>query len=295
MKLHKASKWLSHVVPRSISTAPRTLTPTPTARQGTPVIELDPLVWDRVLADVRAIPINTLFVQSILRRHVDGRIYADDARDPHALYAVHPYGMALLWGREGRGRWAAWLHDHLLASHAPTEWLQVYPDRWVAEVERALDDRAARCTRVNFAFDREAYLRERAHVAGAIEESIVPTTEEMFAQIEGSVVPKRFWRDGAQFIREGGGFSAIVDGEPASTAFCSYRHGAQLEIGIETADRHRGKGHALRVTCALIDDCLRRGLEPVWACRRENEASFRLAIRLGFVPTKHLPYYRLPQ
>jgi hypothetical protein len=272
------------------------------------VIDLHPDAWDGVLASLRDIPINTLFVQSILCRHVDGRILADDARDPRALYAVHPYGMALLWGRDGRGRWLEWLHDHLLATNRPVEWLQVYPDRWVSTVDAVLRDRfveagspediasgALRCTRVNFTFDRGRYLRERAQVATVIEEAaIVPTTEEMFAGIEGSVVPMRFWRDATQFVRQGGGFSLRVNRELVATAFCSYRHGAQVEIGIETAAHHRGKGHARLVACALIDDCLRRDLEPVWACRAENVGSYRLAIKVGFTPTVRLPYYRLP-
>lgn len=124
--------------------------------------------------------------------------------------------------------------------------------------------------------------------------TIVPTTAEMFDALDGSVVPKQFWRDADQFMRMAGGFTAIVEGELAATAFCSYRHGMQLEIGIETAPRHRGNGLAQLVASALIDHCLCRGLEPVWACRLENVGSYRLATKLGFIPVRQLPYYRLP-
>jgi GNAT superfamily N-acetyltransferase len=258
-----------------------------------PMLALDPLAWDSALATVRTLPMNTLFVQSILCRHVDGQVWVDDARSPRAFYAVHPYGMALLWG-EARGRDLAWVRDHLHASHDPPEWLQVHPEDWVAPIEAELAG-VTRCTRVNFRFDRDAYRETRASVAAAIDRTtIVATTEVLFAQIKGSVVPMRFWRDAPQFVREGGGFTALVDGEPAATAFCSYRHGGELEIGIETAPRHRNQGLARLVACVLIDDCLQRGLEPVWACRLENTGSFQLATRLGFVPTRWLPYYRLP-
>jgi len=257
------------------------------------MIALDPTGWESALATVRTLPMNTLFVQSILCRHVDGQVWVDDPRAPRAFYAVHPYGMALLWG-DPHARDLAWLRDHLRAPHAPPQWLQVFPDAWADMVEAELGA-AARCTRVNFRFDRDRYRVMRAGVAAATESTtIVATTEEMFANIEGSVVPMHFWRDAAQFVRDGGGFTALVDGQPAATAFCSYRHGGELEIGIETAPRHRNQGLARRVACALVDDCLRRGLEPVWACRLENTGSFELARRLGFVPTRWLPYYRLP-
>jgi GNAT superfamily N-acetyltransferase len=253
-----------------------------------------------VLDDVRALPINTLFVESVLCGHVDGTFFCDDECDPRAFYVVHPYGMALLWGSSEREDWLAWLRAHLSEQHRPTEWLQVYPDAWVPIVEAALTEQsvangAEKHTRVNFTFDRSEYLRARAALNPAIERaSIVATTEAMFDAIEGSVVPKHFWRDANQFMCMAGGFSAIVEGELAATAFCSYRHGMQLEIGIETEPRYRGHGLAQLVASVLIDDCLRRGLEPVWACRLENVGSYRLATKLGFIPVRHLPYYRLP-
>lgn len=264
--------------------------------------DLDPRARAALLEEVRALPLNTLFVQSVLCEHVDGRVVTDVARAPAAFYAVHPYGMALLWGRD-RGRGYAWLRPCLLARHAPVEWLQVHPHTWTPIVEDLLGlaaggggaDGPSRCTRVNFAFDRDAYHRARHELSAELERAtIVPTTAELAARIEGSVVPLRFWRDAAQFARQAGGFTAIVAGEPVATAFCSYRHGEELEIGIETAPAHRGQGHARLVACALIDACLRRGLVPVWACRLENTGSYQLATRLGFVPTLRLPYYRLP-
>lgn len=60
-----------------------------------------------------------------------------------------------------------------------------------------------------------------------------------------------------------------------------------------TVDAHRGKGYAVSVCSALIDYCLDHDLEPVLACRLENEGSYYLAQKLGFRPSVTLPYYRL--
>jgi len=57
--------------------------------------------------------------------------------------------------------------------------------------------------------------------------------------------------------------------------------------------KYRGRGFAYHACAALIEYCIRKGLMPVWSCRYENTASYRLAQRLGFVPTLYLPYYRL--
>ncbi|MFZ5442448.1 MAG: GNAT family N-acetyltransferase [Myxococcota bacterium] len=248
------------------------------------MFELDAARRAEALVAVRELPLNTLFVQSVLAGHVDGEAYGDG----RAWYVAHPYGMALLWGAVTDPRWleARW------ATARRTEWLQVCPSSLAETVRRAAGVRAREHTRVNFRFERVAFERApRPPVPRGVE--LVATTEAHFAQLEGSVVPRHFWRDGAQFVRAGGGVTALVDGELGATAFCSFRHGALFELGIETSPRHRGRGLGRLVASALLERCVREGLEPVWACRRENEASFQLAQRLGFVPTLALPYFEL--
>lgn len=121
---------------------------------------------------------------------------------------------------------------------------------------------------------------------------MVPTTRDLFLQLEG-VSPRHFWKDANQFAQSGTGFTLMDNGTAASTAFAAFIEGGQLEIGIESHEAFRGKGYAFLVCAALIDYCLEQGLEPVWACRKENEGSYRLAQKLGFVPTVTLPYYKL--
>lgn len=251
------------------------------------MFEFDRGAWGRLLPDLEALSMNTLFIQSVLRGHVEGQVFSDG----RAFYALHPYGMGLLWGESGGAGWLEWLRARLLRSAGPPEWLQVWPQAWAGTVRATLGERSREFTRVNFRFDRHAYRRVRVDPAPGV--TIVPTDETLFAQLQGSVVPRHFWRDAAQFVRQGGGFSALVGGELAATAFCSFRHGPQLEIGIETTEQHRGKGLGRQVACALIDACLEEHLEPVWACRLENEASFQLASKLGFTPTAYLPYFQL--
>jgi RimJ/RimL family protein N-acetyltransferase len=71
-------------------------------------------------------------------------------------------------------------------------------------------------------------------------------------------------------------------------------HDNYLELGIETVEAYRGKGLAQSVCSALIDYCLQNNYEPVWSCRFENTASYRLAQKLGFEPVSTRTYYKLP-
>ena len=115
----------------------------------------------------------------------------------------------------------------------------------------------------------------------------------MFENMNGSVVPKYFWRDAEQFHTQGVGFSLFYDNKLASTAYSAFITKTQLEIGIQTNEIFRGKGFALLTCATLIDYSLAHYLEPVWSCKFENTGSYLLAQKLGFEPIHYHPFYRL--
>lgn len=247
------------------------------------------------LESLRALPINTLFADAVLTGSMDGSFLCNSSTEPTAFYVVHKYGMALLWGHwDGP---ADPLVPLLTDPRKSDTWLQVYPeDVWVPLVRAALVSGGRPVdehVRVNFAFNRDAFHRELAAAppAGGVE--IIATTAALFDAIDGTVVPKMFWPDADHFLAAGGGRTAMIDGKPAATAFVSFRRGLQAELGIETAECHRGGGLARRVTCEMIEACVAAGLEPVWACREGNVGSFRLALRVGFEVARRLAYFRV--
>lgn len=115
-----------------------------------------------------------------------------------------------------------------------------------------------------------------------------------FALPDIDVSPHKFWTSADQFLAHGGGWCLERDGQLASMAFCSFRFDHQLEIGVETRAKYRGQHYAFYAACALIDQCISQGLEPIWSCRKENKGSYKLALALGFEATVEIPYYRLP-
>ncbi len=83
----------------------------------------------------------------------------------------------------------------------------------------------------------------------------------------------------------------LENGQLASTAYSAFIHSNQLELGIETINGFQKKGLAAICCTALIDYCINKGFEPVWSCKLENTASFRLAEKLGFEVAASRPYY----
>ncbi len=270
------------------------------------MIELPRARFHALLPAVRALPINHLFARSVLEGCVDGRAWVDDERDPALAHVVHPYGMTLLFGDPGRAR-AADLASHLDACRqvAHDQWMQATPHALAVLADELLAAEDAgdgqpggaavqRYTRANFRFDAARYGRARARAAPLVGATLRPMAPSEFALPDIGVSPWQFWRDASQFLERGGGWCVEAHAEVAAIAFCSFRFDRQLEIGVETRPWHRRRGYAYHAASALIDECLARGLEVVWSCRKENRASYELAQMLGFEPTFEIPYYRLP-
>ncbi len=156
---------------------------------------------------------------------------------------------------------------------------QAYPGSWDSKLAELFKDKIVKSgvspgkqnarkielnARVNFKFNIDMYLASKRIVNQDFR--IVRTNTETFNKMKGSVVPGAFWNNELHFNEKAVGFSLFFEDELAATAFTSYIHGSQHEIGIETLTEYRGRGFALHVCSALIDYCLDNDYEPVWSC-----------------------------
>lgn len=278
------------------------------------MLQLSPSDYHRVTPLLRDLPMNTLFARAVVEGRAGGRVYVDDPLDPRACYVAHPYGMSLLFGSTTSLHFRSGLIRYLIGeapSRSTTEWLQIYPNDWSHILEPMLDSRGAGTrsmgasddasdvlvlldTRVNFQFDRSRYAKLRQSLALPPGCEIIDDVHAIYAGMRGGVVPVAFWIRAKELAEHGAAYGLRYRGELAAAAFSAFVSDDALELGIETDERFRGRGFARHACSALIDHCLQRRLEPVWACRLTNVASYRLAEGLGFTHFRSLPYYRLP-
>lgn len=270
--------------------------------------------YPMVLPHLKKVNFNYMFAKSVLDLDVEGKVYADSLTEPKSFYILHSYGMSLLFGAENNNTFNEKLCNYLLnkeKKRTMAEWLQMHPYSWNTKLEQLIgadilkkkdlntfivgtstSKKIIENTRVNFEFKKERYFLFRKNIDMTLYK-IVRTDIELFNEMHGSVVPKSFWRNAEQFVKQGVGFSLLLENKLASTAYSAFIHGNQIEIGIETASEFQGKGLATITCCAIIDHCLSLNKEPVWSCRLENAASFKLAQKLGFEPVEYRPYYEI--
>jgi len=248
------------------------------------------------LADV---PFNTLFAQAVVEQKIRGDIFVDDNDCPETFYILHPYGMSLLMGKSDNIEFNNAFREYVLNTYRKRnkiEWMQAYSEDWHLVLENMFNNKIPLHvevdTRVNFKLNKIKYLTSRLCNTDPYIK-IIPTSKNDFNKMTGSVIPKFFWNNSEEFMANGAGYSLFYEESLAAMAFSSAVDSNTLELGIETIEQFRGKSFAYKVCSALIDYCLERGLEPVWACKLTNIGSYKLAQKLGFEEVLNTPYYKL--
>lgn len=148
-------------------------------------------------------PLNTGFARAVIEGHVDGELWTDQLDEPRVFYALHSYGMSLVWGDAVGDRFETIIH-HLLnrADRPEIEWLRIDP-RWqrldwdqqlgAVEETQSIDTVCTRYTCANFRFVSERF--QNASLESVLPDGwyLRPATIDDF-ELAGDLVPGRFWQ-----------------------------------------------------------------------------------------------------
>lgn len=265
--------------------------------------------YARVAPLLAAIPFNVHFAESVLADKVAGVVLVDNIANPQTAYIRHDYGMSLLCGnpdnQEFNQRWLQFLkNDH---DFSRPEYLQVFPSEWSsvlanllgsklvpsdAAIEHQQQAQIIEHVRVNFKFNREQY-RQTVAASDFADYDIRQLDAATALAYSGLVVPRYYWHDEATYNQYALAYGLYINDELATVAFSSCRDEHILELGMETTAKFQKQGLAVLVCLKLIDETLKHGLEPVWACRKGNIGSYKLAHKVGFVAASECPYYQI--
>ncbi|RNB78533.1 GNAT family N-acetyltransferase [Brevibacillus fluminis] len=275
------------------------------------MIQLNPLDYAKVAPMVRSVPFNNLFARVVIENKVDGHVFVDDVSNPSVSLIVHKYGMALLCGSYENDAFNHQLVRFLKhpTVEFPAKYLLTHPEQWgqklaallgsvklkvdgkELELEQENNAFCLQTQRINYAFASPSRLHDILVPASFTVARIDQDIYRKIHEVQNSVVPDHFWNSAEDFLENGIGFALLYDDQIVSASFASYIVDDQLELGVETTAAFRKKGYSVYAASALVSYCLTNGYKPLWACRRENIGSSRLAERLGFAPASYHPYF----
>ena len=222
-----------------------------------------------------------------------GRVYVDDLNHPESAVIWNDYRFSYLAGDPADDAFCQGLVDlldgellpALGGSHDPT--LVLYPDStaWIDVLEHRLAAyKPQRLFRSLHRFSRVDFEQGAGSLADPVQGfQLLPINAELCERFPDlAFAYELLWGGVHNFLARGFGFCMLADGELASACDSAFCAGGRAEIGVETRIPYRRQGLARQVAAVFIRESLERGLEPVWECWWENEASRSLAARLGF-------------
>lgn len=80
----------------------------------------------------------------------------------------------------------------------------------------------------------------------------------------------------------------FVDGSPVAVCTVADMSESLWDVGIDTIESQRRRGHATAVFHAMASTMAERGRQPVWAAYEGDTPSLALAARLGFQPVDRI-------
>jgi hypothetical protein len=84
---------------------------------------------------------------------------------------------------------------------------------------------------------------------------------------------------------------ACADALPVAFCYAGSQTETLWDVSIDTLEAYRRRGFAAAAFLGLAARLAARGLSPVWGALDSNQASLRLAARLGFVPVDRLTVF----
>jgi predicted GNAT family acetyltransferase len=85
-----------------------------------------------------------------------------------------------------------------------------------------------------------------------------------------------------------------VNGVAASFCYAGSTTETLWDVSIDTLEPFRRQGYAGLCVAYVVDQMNREGKRPVWGAVESNEASLRLASKLGFKPVDRITVFERP-
>jgi len=253
------------------------------------MLEMDASQFQRVIPLFRQIEHSIAIVFSVLEGNSPGRVFVDKLDQPSCAFLFPEGTFYYIAGDEKNDAFCHSVHQLLFEKLLPDAdekeiILFAFNDAWRICLDNLLKENGAiRIYRKMFDFNADRYAdfckNQKGIPAGMCLRPMGPELAERYPQFQAVVDPgsKRF------------GYCLVNGEEIVSECSSIFVGNGEAEIDIHTAEAYQGRGYALLVASALIDECQERGLRPNWACWPERQASLALAKKLGFEEKPDVP------
>jgi hypothetical protein len=244
-----------------------------------------------------------LSVHALVEGTMPGWAYVDDPQNPRSAFAYNNEGWYLI-GNAQNQPFNSWLRTFLCDQILPDVRLRgediplhFHPGDWQQAAAEILPG-------LVYKVDYQQYFRFTGPLFVASDDlpagcTLRPVDAALLAKQEQSPISRRLiaWAEGGfgsveAFLEVGIGMCLERDEQIVCWCMPDCAAGDWCEIGIHTLESERRKGFAARTVAATVEGCIARGYRHIgWHCWSGNEASARLAQKVGFTKALDHPAF----
>ena len=243
-----------------------------------------------------------LSVHALVEGTMPGWAYVDDLHDPRSAFAYNNEGWYLIGNAQSRP-FNAWLRTFLRDQILPDARLcgediplHFHPGDWQQAAADILPE-------LTYQVDYQQYFRFTGPLFAASHDlpagcKLRPVDAVLLAEQEQFPTSRlAAWAQGGfgsleAFFAAGMGMCLEREGQIVCWCMPDCAAGNGCELGIHTLESERRNGFAARTVAATVNGCIARGFTHIgWHCWSGNEASARLAQKVGFAKVLDHPAF----
>lgn len=236
-------------------------------------------------------PASAPMLQAFLEHRAAGQAYVNDERSPTACVVAVHHRFAF-FGGEVSPRF----YETALRELRRTQALQVVAPVRGSRLPRrpAPDDEVGRVEFFRRLDPGRAQVRGIQRASASLGE---------VRRIDTALFNRCGWRDeivhllgsAREFLMHGIGYALLREGRIVAEAYGCLWTRDRVELVVTTPADCRGRGYATAVCAHLIDTCEAAGFQTYWSCGARDDASLRLAARLGYDDPREFHLLRFEQ
>jgi RimJ/RimL family protein N-acetyltransferase len=235
--------------------------------------------------------IHNVFVYSVIDHKQQGKIFVNDKNNPTAGLLVNKGGCYYVFGVVTDNVFNNLLIEYLRNPSNHINFFDMYlsSDEWLELLKKSLEGNVVELKRTHYVLEEINKLVQEANIPDEFQLNQID--HELFnryrEQIDNSY--SHLWGSSEKYLENTFGLCLLKNNKFASVCNTFYIGGNYIAPDIITLNEFRNKGLATIVCSFFIKRTKELGLTPYWDCDAGNEASNRLAQRLGFKKIGDVP------
>lgn len=214
------------------------------------------------------------FIGAVLTKVQKGKIYVNHKKNPSCAFVIHKFGWAQFIGKKDPN-----FIKLLFLKIKNIEFKQkIRFFNFNLNAQNLAN--IIKGKRVQYNFKKKS-----EYTTNSNEYKIKKITDRNFHQVSKQCkldLNKRFWNSKRHFFLNSFGYCVQKKSKFIAACYSCANYEKQREIDIMTSEKFRNQGFAKLLASQFILECIRKGLEPKWDCYKDNFASNKLALSLGF-------------